>query len=404
MATISQYKGRSSFVTKLRVNGTRKTLSLGDNKTLAQHIANNVELIIAHKEAKVPFTPDLIRFIDGADKRILAKLAEWKLINPSQGKTMLNLLDAFINELSLSDNSQNYLKDINSINSKCIDSCTFILPSDIETDDIMEYFTKLKTKVAARTYNKHLQAIKQFFKWLKRKKLTQIDLSMIPKLNVKLDRRIIRRALSHENVNKLLVILNEVQNCKGMSEKDKVIHRLTPFERKLIYMFAIYHGLRWNEIRSLKIVDIDLNQKKFVIQAKNEKAKRGAVLPLNDILATELSKYLTEPIRPADELVFKNCWVDKGAAMLRKDLELAGIDWRKDIEGTTIDFHALRHTCGTLLAHECTPQVLADMMRHSSYDLTKQYYVHLDVESLRGVSNSFQNRDLRINGRRSKKA
>ena len=41
--------------------------------------------------------------------------------------------------------------------------------------------------------------------------------------------------------------------------------------------------------------------------------------------------------------------------MLRKDLGEIVIDWRKNINGEVIDFHALRHTFGTRHAKAGTP-------------------------------------------------
>ena len=66
----------------------------------------------------------------------------------------------------------------------------------------------------------------------------------------------------------------------------------------------------------------------------------------------------------------------KTADMIRADLEAAGIDWRDNGNGK-LDFHALRHTFGTMLAasggHPKTAQTL---MRHSTIDLTMSRYTH----------------------------
>ena len=66
----------------------------------------------------------------------------------------------------------------------------------------------------------------------------------------------------------------------------------------------------------------------------------------------------------------------KTAAMLREDLQAAGIPYR--IDGKFADFHALRHTCGTWLAAAGThPKVIQRVMRHSTVTLTMDRYTHL---------------------------
>ena len=64
---------------------------------------------------------------------------------------------------------------------------------------------------------------------------------------------------------------------------------------------------------------------------------------------------------------------DKGAELLRIDLEAAGIPYR-DTSGLVFDFHALRCLCATLLdAAGVSPSVVQKLMRHSTLELTGRY-------------------------------
>jgi hypothetical protein len=64
---------------------------------------------------------------------------------------------------------------------------------------------------------------------------------------------------------------------------------------------------------------------------------------------------------------------DKGAVMLRFDLERAGIPYR-DRGKLVFDFHALRCQCATLAdAAWVTPRVVQKLMRHSTLELTGRY-------------------------------
>jgi integrase len=62
--------------------------------------------------------------------------------------------------------------------------------------------------------------------------------------------------------------------------------------------------------------------------------------------------------------------------MLKLDLVAAGIEYQTE-EGVA-DFHALRHTFGTLLARSgVLPQEAQRLMRHSDINLTMGIYTHL---------------------------
>ncbi len=68
-----------------------------------------------------------------------------------------------------------------------------------------------------------------------------------------------------------------------------------------------------------------------------------------------------------------------GARMLRVDLEAVGIDVVTN-QGKA-DFHSLRHTFCTLLARSgVQPQIAQKLMRHSSIDLTMNFYTHILME------------------------
>ncbi|MDR1613569.1 MAG: tyrosine-type recombinase/integrase [Planctomycetota bacterium] len=86
---------------------------------------------------------------------------------------------------------------------------------------------------------------------------------------------------------------------------------------------------------------------------------------------------------------FPGMWREKGAEMIRIDLEAAGI-LKRDAKGELIitdeyglvyDFHGLRHTFATLLNQARVPLSTAQkLMRHSDPKLTANIYTHVLVE------------------------
>ena len=68
---------------------------------------------------------------------------------------------------------------------------------------------------------------------------------------------------------------------------------------------------------------------------------------------------------------------DAGNAGERKRREESSFLSARDDAGRVVDFHALRHTCGTWLAAAGVhPKVAQSIMRHSSIELTMSRYTH----------------------------
>jgi integrase len=63
--------------------------------------------------------------------------------------------------------------------------------------------------------------------------------------------------------------------------------------------------------------------------------------------------------------------------MIQIDCEAAGIEVEKP-DGKRLNFHSLRHTCGSYLAaHGVAPKVVMEIMRHKDINLTMSRYSHL---------------------------
>ena len=82
--------------------------------------------------------------------------------------------------------------------------------------------------------------------------------------------------------------------------------------------------------------------------------------------------------------------------ILDRDLRMAGIEKRDD-RGRTLDFHALRHTFGTLISKgRVMPRTAQAAMRHSKIDLTMNVYTDPRLLDVRGALDSLPS--LRLEG------
>ncbi len=212
------------------------------------------------------------------------------------------------------------------------------------------------------TLNHHRGAIRSFSRWAwKDGRLRDDPLAGVSGFNAKEDRRHDRRTLPLEDVRRLI----------DAAYKGAAFRKMTGPARALCYRLAIGTGLRYSELASLTVASFDLGPTPSVtVLASYAKNGRAATLPVPIDLAADLAPHiatlaLDAPVFPLP--------TDLGAAMLRVDLDAAGIPYR-DEAGLVFDFHALRCQCATLLdGAGVSPRVVQRIMRHSTLELSGRY-------------------------------
>ena len=218
-------------------------------------------------------------------------------------------------------------------------------------------------------FNHYLTAFKSFCKWMVRDgRVAENPVAYLTGLNAKTDLRRQRRALSVEELRKLLDETRRGPDRFGM----------TGPERAMLYRVAVETGLRRGELASLTRVSFALEGMRptVTVQAGYSKHRREDVLPLRPDTAADLKDLLAGkmPGAPAFAVPADR---HESAAMFRADLEAVGLSY-VDAAGQFADFHALRHTCGSLLAASgCHPKVAQSIMRHCTIDLTMSRYTHV---------------------------
>ena len=226
--------------------------------------------------------------------------------------------------------------------------------------------------MSVQTSNHYLRAIKQFTRWLRlEKRFINDSLARLEMLNVQVDRRHDRRALSEDEVTRLLKVTLAGESVLGFS----------PSDRHMLYVMAMSTGLRASELASLTVESLQLeaNPPTVTVQAGYSKRRRMDVLPLpTDIL--ELARdWITR--KASTERLWPGNWAARraGGKILQVDLKVADIPYQ-DTKGLFADFHALRHTYITNLARNGVPLATAQKLaRHSTPVLTAQRYTHIDL-------------------------
>jgi len=153
-----------------------------------------------------------------------------------------------------------------------------------------------------------------------------------------------------------------------------VVHGMLEKDRALLYRTAAETGFRWSELRSLTRTSFNFAGEPPTVTIAAAYAKNGTTdtLPPRPALAADLKARmaLCAPVAKA----FPGMWADKGAPMIRTDLEAAGIIVRDahgeqvmtDEYGRIYHFHGLRHAFAAMLNQARVPLATAQrLVRHS---------------------------------------
>jgi integrase len=271
--------------------------------------------------------------------------------------------------------------------------------SDLDGTQANRWLTSIReTGVSARTVNKRRAALVQFGRWLVRERRLPFDPFVgLKSLNAEADRRHVRRALTEDELLRLLEVARTrpLENArkervnKGVTEEEAA--RLTKIgeTRALIYSFAAGTGLRHGEWRRARWCDIDFERRIVNIPAASAKSRRNQFVPLRDDLVEALNSRRgeaapTDPVFPSDEFpTLRTYKLDLLAAGIAKKDENGNIT-TADEEGRIVDFHALRTTFASSLAKAGVhPRAAQALMRHSSVELTMKAYTDVCLLDLR---------------------
>jgi len=287
-------------------------------------------------------------------------------------------------------NSQHVAGTLAMIRATC-EAADFQLAADLSADGVNLYAGKLKEEgYSARTIQAYLTAMKGFSKWLAlHHKLPRDPLAEVRKPNPKADRRHTRRMLLPDEWKLLRTATLTSGENFGMKAAERV----------LLYTTAIQTGLRSSELRSLTRgrLFLDAERPYVVCGAGSTKNQKDACQYIRADIAADLRRHVANKTPQAP--LFTMPAATDVAKMFRADLTYTRREWLKaakqdpeeyqrreksdflaemNDDKATIDFHALRHTCGAWLAMSGVhPKVVQTVMRHSSITLTLDTYGHL---------------------------
>ena len=264
--------------------------------------------------------------IDGFEK--IYKTFEQQVILKGQSKSTL----------------QNYIRRIASI------SLHFgVLPKFVSDDEINEYLTSLALdpKSLSRSSFKHaVYGLRYYFRMIGQTK-----------------RAIALPSLKHEA--KLPIILNQ-------SELKELFFAPDLLKHKIVLMLIYSAGLRGQEAINLKLSDIDFERK--TIHIRQSKYKKDRIVPLSEVMAIGLKKYL--------EVEKPYIWLFNGKEPDGR-YSVRGLSWvmRETLKKTKttkkVNLHSLRHSYAThLLEQGVNIVTLKELLGHANITTT-MIYLHV---------------------------
>ena len=365
-------------------------------------IGRKLEQLVAMKLAGEAPDATMTRWLETVPDKLRKKLAGISLIDPRRAaasKPLSEHLDDFEAALKSKGNTEKHAKLTKARAKRLIDGCGFTYWSEITPSRVERFLAELRagtpdrTGIGAASSNHHLGALKSFGRWMVRdRRASESHVEHLKPLNARTDRRHERRALCADEVGRLTRTASDGPEREGVSGP----------ERALLYRLAVETGLRATELRSLTKASFDLSglEPTVTVKAAYSKRRREDVVPLRSELAAALRGHLGTKL--PDAPAFKMPRPNRLVFMLRADLEAAREAWIKEAEtaeerdererssfltsrdeaGRVVDFHALRHTTGSLLAAAGVhPKTAQSIMRHSTIGLTMDRYTH----TLRGA-------------------
>jgi integrase len=262
-------------------------------------------------------------------------------------------LDLYLKDLERRGRNKEYCYTARKLIERLLRECKWTTMPTIRSDKLTAWLASMKEEgLSPRSLNYYLATMNRFLDWCAKEDYVEGNvLARIGKADQKGERRRVRRALSLDELGRLLAVSGR---------------------RRLLYLTAVLTGLRRKELRHLLWSDLFLDEARPYVwlRSKTTKNKRSAILPLAPELIDALRQARPTHLAP-DTRVFRTM---VQLRTFQRDLRKAGISYR-DERGRQCDFHSLRMTFNSLLARQDVPlRVARELMRHSSIVLTAGAY------------------------------
>jgi site-specific recombinase XerC len=292
-------------------------------------------------------------------------------------RSLLEHLENFKQYLLDKGNTADYANLTHNRIKAILTACKFVFIADVQPSRVQRYIAERKREgLSIKSCNYYLTAAKSFLNWMVAdRRIAENPLAHLKGQNAKKDIRRQRRALTQDEITALLTA-----TLKGQKH-----YNLTGKQRYMLYTLAMSTGFRAKELHSMTWRSLNLNDSEPSVTVLAGYAKNGkeATLPLRKDIAELFEQWFNDNEFSQDDKVFPKFNKSKGADMLKRDLEDAGIPYQ-DESGRYADFHAQRHTFISNVGKSgATVKEAQRLARHSTSALTLDVYTHIGLHDER---------------------
>lgn len=357
-------------------NGVIRRFAGLTDRAATEEIGRNIQRLISFRSADLPPDAQLVNWLERISVKVRSKIVELGLMEESRlaaNKSLLEHLEDF-EKASVLHGEEKYIRQTLSMLRKIIEGCKFSFWSDIKASDIEIYFAGRRKKgLSKRTVGYYAKAFRQFCTWM----LEEKRIKEVPVIHCERPPKNYGRAYELDDFQKLLEAALSGPEREG----------LTGYVRYVCYVIAVETGLRRGELRSLTPASFDFKNNVVFVSGEHTKNGEDAVQEFSAKTAGLLKEFIANKMPGVQLFPVPN----RSSIMIKADCQAAGVEV-VDNTGQSLNFHSLRHTCGSFLAaSNVHPKIIQEVMRHKDINLTMSRYTHILRGQRRSAIESMSN-------------
>lgn len=265
------------------------------------------------------------------------------------------LINEFIAEAEYKNLSNTTIKNYTRVLEHFRQNISIIEMEDLNKQIIKSYISNLTLAISSK--NQYLRCIMSFLHWYEE----EYDTS----LNIHIKRlREQHKVLYTPSDNEIKKLMNFYNNKSYMSCRNKTI----------ISVF-INTGIRLNELITLRVNDIDLNNKVLIVNRKGGYIEQ---LVINNELQLQLTRFINRYVSNSNnKLLFQS---KNGNRLNPADIHYI----LKRVGNNKITPHSLRRYFASKLIKEGVPLIyISRMLGHKDIQLTNKYYLEVKTQDIK---------------------
>ena len=353
------------------------------DRKLSGELDRKLNRLVSQRSLNQPLDSELVKWVESMAESLRKRLLKFGLLDSvavSHNIPLKQHAEDFAADVRNKRGDDEYAATLRSRVLKTIEGCRFTYLTSVVASRVTQFLAELKKPaggkpgVSQATANHYLQAMKQFMRWMVTEdRASKNPIAHLKQENSAGDIRRERRELADGEIGRLL----------RSARAGKTIYGLTGWQRFTLYAAAIQTGLRAKELASITPdhFDFDTDIPTVRIDAVDEKAKRGAVIPLPSQFVEIVKPWILS--LQSKNRIWDGTWAEKrrGHKIIQHDLKKANVPYRT--EDGQADFHALRHTYLSRLGRSgASAKAMQKLARHSTVELTIGRYTHANLFDL----------------------